>query len=147
MQCKCGCGVEIVAVGGHRQREFSTDSCRKRFSRQSGQTNPDKSNPDKLNLGEVEAIVDKTGIIPAFVVPSTPDKTDKIVDSSEIPRAEPFSSTPDKTVDLANCAHVRNAESSGRGSVINCGSWKPSCDLGSREYNRVSLPGDSDYGK
>ncbi len=43
------------------------------------------------------------------------------------------------------CQHCINARKSGKGAVINHGKWKSYSQLNRNEFNRVALPGDSDY--
>lgn len=44
--------------------------------------------------------------------------------------------------DLTACQHVRQCRP---GNTINIGAYKSASELGGNEFNRVSLPGDSDY--
>ena len=43
------------------------------------------------------------------------------------------------------CRHCQNNRRSGNKYTLNHGPYKKLAQLGTREYNRVSLPGDPDY--
>ena len=43
------------------------------------------------------------------------------------------------------CRHCQNNRASGRELIINHGAYKSRAELGKREVNRVSMPGDFDY--
>ena len=43
------------------------------------------------------------------------------------------------------CRHCANAAKSKSGNILNHGAYKPAGQLGYKEINRVSLPGDADY--
>ena len=43
------------------------------------------------------------------------------------------------------CMHCQTNRVNGNRHVINHGAWKPAKELGKKELNRVTLPGDVDY--
>ena len=130
--CKCGCGHDVVSVPGKQAREFWSDACRKRFSRQKQASSPDK--PGQPNHGQ--SCPD---------IPTEDTESDKSVGSQYDPFGGVIEDDHPDAIARGTCQHVKQANASGKGSVINLGHWKPAHALVKGQYNRVSLPGDADY--
>lgn len=43
------------------------------------------------------------------------------------------------------CQHCATNKSNGNKNTLNHGKWKSCKELAAKEFNRVALPGDSDY--
>lgn len=77
------------------------------------------------------------------------DKAKSVTDVTVKPSVTKTKSTLDELIEIAlhcECEHCKTNRVNGRKHVINHGPWKPACKLVENELNRVSLPGDADYG-
>ena len=58
---------------------------------------------------------------------------------------DPAVAIPNYGLPDCQCKHCQNNRNSGYKYILNHGPYKKLSELGTREYNRVSLPGDPDY--
>jgi len=117
---KClNCGVKVSS-----KAKYCSDKCRKAFTRR---TNKSDINPDKPKSDTPSRTEPKCRI-------GLPERTKEI----------PNYGQPD-----CQCRHCRVLRANGQdkqGYTLNHGPYKQAGELAAYEVNRISLPGDKDYG-
>lgn len=127
MECK-QCNKVIESLGT-KPKLFCSGACRKKWARLAAK-----------RMEQTDKRTEQTDTIEQ--TDAQPEQADT---NCTVEAQDQESEMLDTLAALPLTLHELNAQASGKGSVINTGAFKPAHLLGKREYNRVTLPGDSDY--
>ena len=118
------CGTETESTG-KRPKKYCSDKCRMAYKRTNEQiTNEQITNEQPKKRTEETNTLETNTLEEVANEHNVPDNYGQ----------------PD-----CECRHCANAAKSKSGNVLNHGAYKPAGQLGYKEINRVSLPGDADY--
>jgi hypothetical protein len=133
----CICGIELSG-----KQRFCSDKCRKRTSR----TNSDKINAPESNMKDELGQVGHN--VPPEIVRIEPELVQNATRTDELVRTQSRNKPDNYGQDNCQCYHCKTSRINKNPKRFNHGDYMTAQELALNGYdlNRVTLPGDVDYG-